>query len=268
MATNTWTGGSNDGNFATAGNWSLGAAPVNTNDVIIDATSQDITAWPAAVDLASLTITAGYTGSIQSAAGAALTINATTVKITRTVGGAIRLAGTYTTVNVISSGTGAVYLMTSGTTTTLNSGPGTRTIVDSGHVVTNYENNSGVLELDYHATVVTLGETYGSGRTLTHRASTTLRVSGSGSSLRTRQKGTNTLAVGTVRIHEDAMYAHESGGTITTAHVFPRGHLTPLDSPFPFTITTLQERPDSKFTERSSTGSLITVGTRTPVALP
>jgi hypothetical protein len=139
--------------------------------------------------------------------------------------------------------------------------------VDGSHVVTNYENDGGVLEVDYSATVVTLGETYGGGRTLTHRPHTTGRVSG-GSYLRTRQKGTTTIAMVTIRVQEDAVYAHESAGTITTAHIFPRGHLTPMDSPFPFTITTLQERPGSRFTERSSTGALITVGTRTPIALP
>ena len=81
MATNYWIGGSGSQPWTTGANWSLGAAPVSTNDVFILNGSSDINTGLAqsAVTLASLTIGSGFTGTIGAAAisGAFLDIGAT-----------------------------------------------------------------------------------------------------------------------------------------------------------------------------------------------
>lgn len=75
MATNVWIGGNagNETNYATAANWTLGAAPVATNDVIIPAEASDgiaLTLDQSAVQLASFVVEEGYAGTIGSATAA------------------------------------------------------------------------------------------------------------------------------------------------------------------------------------------------------
>ena len=66
MATNNWIDANNDGDPSNTANWSLGALPVATNDVIIDRGFNPIlgydatTAW--GVGLNSLTVTSGFQG--------------------------------------------------------------------------------------------------------------------------------------------------------------------------------------------------------------
>ena len=64
MATNRWIGTTNDWNVT--GNWSLGAVPVATNDVVFENNSQSVAATlnQSAIALASLTIKQSYTGTI------------------------------------------------------------------------------------------------------------------------------------------------------------------------------------------------------------
>ncbi len=93
LVSSTTTANSGPADWSVAANWSLGAVPVSTNDVIIDATAQDISFGldQNAVSLASLTITGNYTGRIGlpvfSSTGyheyrsTYLKISATTVKI-------------------------------------------------------------------------------------------------------------------------------------------------------------------------------------------
>lgn len=70
MALNNWTGAANDGNWATGGNWSLGSAPVATNDVTILTGSVPITLGlnQSAVTIASLTISGLFAATIASTA--------------------------------------------------------------------------------------------------------------------------------------------------------------------------------------------------------
>jgi hypothetical protein len=68
MATNIWLGGTTD--WDTGTNWSLGAAPVDTNDVIFDGrTTSDLllNVDDGDIDLASLHIMESYTGNIGTA---------------------------------------------------------------------------------------------------------------------------------------------------------------------------------------------------------
>src|SRR6266566_580027 len=61
----TWTNGSADGLWGTAGNWSCGHAPANGDDVIFDATSSTpVSVNVLTANLATLTVSAGYTSAI------------------------------------------------------------------------------------------------------------------------------------------------------------------------------------------------------------
>lgn len=63
--TNYWQGGSGTQVFTDTANWSLGAAPVNTNDVVINFGNSVITGLDdSAVTLASLTTGPNFTGTI------------------------------------------------------------------------------------------------------------------------------------------------------------------------------------------------------------
>ncbi len=127
MATNSWTGGANDGNWSTPGNWSLGAIPVDTNDVIISAGAMDITTMPSVIPptgtLASFTVGPGFKGSIGGSSGGSANISATVVSVS--MGGAAIFfgTGTRTTVNIDGTGRGAAFI-TAGTNTTINVGLG------------------------------------------------------------------------------------------------------------------------------------------------
>lgn len=84
MATRIWIGTDtgNEGDWATAANWSGAAVPTDSDDVIFENSDQDVTEGFAqsAVTLASLTIKASYTGTIGTDASY-LAIGATAVNI-------------------------------------------------------------------------------------------------------------------------------------------------------------------------------------------
>lgn len=82
MATDIFLGTSVD--WEAAGNWSLGAAPVDTNDVIIENSSQSVTTNldQPTIDANTLKIKANYTGSIGvTAAGTYLEMTSATTTI-------------------------------------------------------------------------------------------------------------------------------------------------------------------------------------------
>jgi len=66
MATQYWTGGANDGDWTTAGNWTT-AVPGAGDHVYINATDQDITTGPAsAINLATFIVGPEYRGSMSA----------------------------------------------------------------------------------------------------------------------------------------------------------------------------------------------------------
>jgi len=85
MATKLWVGTDtgNEGDWATAANWSPSGVPVSTDDVIFSNSSQSVTDGFAqsAVTLNSLTIEASFTGTIGATESDFLAISATTLVI-------------------------------------------------------------------------------------------------------------------------------------------------------------------------------------------
>lgn len=63
MPTTKWTGGAGDGNATTAGNWDNGV-PTAGYDVVVNATSQNITTGLGSVALNSCTVGNNYTGNL------------------------------------------------------------------------------------------------------------------------------------------------------------------------------------------------------------
>lgn len=82
MATKLWVGTDTPGDWSVAANWSPSGVPVSTDDVILETSTQAVTAGldQSAVALTSLTIKQSYTGNI-AAAGTYLEIMSTRVDI-------------------------------------------------------------------------------------------------------------------------------------------------------------------------------------------
>jgi len=115
-----WTGGAEDGDWTSTGNWSTAVVPVTGDDVTIDRTTDNITLNldQSAVLLDSLTITSSFQGTIGNIPDAALEflqIGATVVTIGDGTGnGSSRLNldfGTdVTTINIITANSTIVKL--------------------------------------------------------------------------------------------------------------------------------------------------------------
>ncbi|KKT80637.1 MAG: hypothetical protein UW78_C0030G0003, partial [Candidatus Azambacteria bacterium GW2011_GWA1_44_9] len=126
----TWNNGAGTTSWNTSGNWSCGNVPDNTNDVVLDATSNTAITIDATATAASFTVNAGYTQIITAnnnltldtsqggtgtftLGGATYRANATTITIP---GSWTNTAGTFTagTSTVIMTGTGAIDVGTNG----------------------------------------------------------------------------------------------------------------------------------------------------------
>lgn len=152
MATKTWTGGANDGNWATAGNWTP-SAPAGGDDVIIDRTNQDITAGLATgISIASLTVTQGYGGRIGTSSTALTFTGITGTAVLSGTGQFIKLGSSGTIATTVVNSSGMVYL-TAGTFTTIIGV--TPYEVDAAAVVTTLNNQGGFGTLGYNATAIT-----------------------------------------------------------------------------------------------------------------
>lgn len=234
MATVTWTGGSNDGNWSTGGNWSGASAPTTSDDVVINSTSQNISIVPGTApsvgnSFTSLTITAGFTGSIGGGSTGSLNVNATTVTVS--MGGQFiymsAAAVGITTLNLDSTGAGTFYL-TGGTVTTLYAGP------------------SGQLQVGGSATVTTL---FGCGMTMLVAAGTSTTISSAGILASSRNVTTLNVHPGGVAVLKDSSTAgtintygngrvnYLSSGTITTLNLFPNSRFDVAGGQKSFTIT-------------------------------
>jgi len=76
-ATRTWTGLGATNNWNDAGNWSGGAVPGAADIATFDATSSKNATMNVAVNVAGVSIGAGYGGTITQAAGITATVGAT-----------------------------------------------------------------------------------------------------------------------------------------------------------------------------------------------
>lgn len=236
MPTNRWTGGANDGNWGTATNWSLAAAPVDLDDVIIDATNQSITAGlnQTGINLSSLTISSGVN---IGGSGSSLIIGVSgTCKITGT--GQIYLAadavGTEPIDRLIVQTAGApTVFLTGGTVTLLEVAEGASVSVANGCTVTTCYTSGGV-NFDANATGVTTLEQDG-GYVQSYRSIATANIAGDSATVcRLVQSAALTTAA---VIRGQAKYIHNSSGTITLITVHPQAVATSQGSQYNFTIT-------------------------------
>ncbi|MBX7251652.1 MAG: hypothetical protein K1X50_06675, partial [Candidatus Promineofilum sp.] len=70
LATKTWDGGGATNNWSEAANWSGDIVPAPTDDVIFDATSTKNATLDTSVTVRSITIGAGYSGTLAKGASA------------------------------------------------------------------------------------------------------------------------------------------------------------------------------------------------------
>ena len=75
-ATRTWTGAGATNNWSLAANWSGGVVPVAADTVVFDGTSVKNVTIDVNASVASLSINAGYTGTISQSAGRTITVGA------------------------------------------------------------------------------------------------------------------------------------------------------------------------------------------------
>jgi hypothetical protein len=235
VATRRWTGGSNNGSWSDAGNWSGAAVPVTADDVIIDVTNQSITGGlnQTGVALASLTVLSGVN---IGGNGSALVIGVTgTARFAGT--GSIYISadtGVQTIAKAVVQGKGAptVYF-TGGTVTTLEVAEGASAYVQSGCVVTTV-NCAGGLTLESNGTGVTTLEQDG-GSVISYRNIATLNEAGdSGTTCRLVTSAAITTAA---TIRGSARYVHNSSGTITLITVHPSAVATSNGGTHNFTVT-------------------------------
>jgi hypothetical protein len=257
MATVTWTGGANDGNWATGGNWSGAAAPSSTDDVFLLTTSQDITLGlnQSAITLASLTISRGFGGSIGSAS-APLQINVSGTLTYAGSGSYAKINGTIATANIDRTGSGTFYL--SGgtwTTTTVSAG---RVLVDGAAVLTTFRDISGEIgEIPWNATAITLLENE-AGVVVCKRTVTTL-TNAAKATTTIEQDGTNAPASTTV--NNRGLLRWNSSGTVTTGNNYPAATWDNSQTEYSYTVTTLNDWAGGSFQDTYA-GGAVTVGTR------
>jgi hypothetical protein len=240
MATVTWTGGGNDGDWDNEVNWSTGTVPVDSDDVILDAGSRDIVDGlnQSAVTLTSLTIRPGYTGSI-GANGTSLQISATTLSYS---GGGefININGTFTTAEFSPPGAGE-WSLTGGTTTTLRV-LGGQGYVAAATVVTNLDAAHALaLNMEANATDMTTC-TVRSGQVTTKRDIDDGDVRG----------GTLTLIEdanvdGTLEVASGGRVIKQSGGAIATIRLDPGARYSMAGATKPTAITTAHVYAGAQF---------------------
>lgn len=236
MANNTWTGGANDGNWGTAGNWSAGTIPADTEDVFINAGAQNITTLPSPIpatgSLASLTISPGWTASLGGGASGSANISATIVSISMG-GAAIYLGtGTRTTTNIDSTGRGTVFI-TAGTNTTVSIGRGAQYDIGGTAVVTTFNDAGGAGTIAYSATVITTATCFGR---LTCARPITTAVVGGVVVAQDVTTASGSTTVTTLTIEPGGRWNHRSKGNLATVTLQPGGRLDPQGSVYSFTI--------------------------------
>ncbi len=139
MAKKIWVGGDvgNEGDYATAANWSPSGVPIAADDVVIAPGSEDIDDGlnQSAVALTSLAIASGYTGTIGSGTTAYLQIAATTITLD-TAGSTVSLDGDATDMVIANTGKAADALHLLGTITGLTVFKGVVTLDAAAAVTT------------------------------------------------------------------------------------------------------------------------------------
>lgn len=226
MATQVWSGGAGDGNFATAGNWVSGVAPGNGDTAIINSTNSNILGTATGFTTITLIVTSGYGGIIGSD-GNALTFGSITALTYAGRGAAARLgcAGTVAAAYFHHSSFASVFIST-GTWTLIENSAGQMDIAAAAPLVT-LRNTSGTITIGYNATAIT-ALTSG-GPVTCKRNITTANLERAQLTHQDNGVTTYTLCT-TVNVHNGATYNKQSGGTDTTLTVFPGGAFTIVGS--------------------------------------
>lgn len=225
MASISWTDGAADGNWATAGNWSGGAAPVDNDVVTIGTSNRDITSGlnQSGINLNALYITDGFGGKIGTDS-AALQINcdgaATNMLKIAGRGQYYKISGTIPTAEINVSGETTVYVA-GGTWTDIRAGMKGNLEIDASAVVTNARIAGPSGSIGYNATGLTLLVLEGGSNFRVDRSWTTARV-GSNARLKSWLAAAGT----TTYIEPGGTHQHNSSGTMTTQEVMPNGKLT------------------------------------------
>jgi hypothetical protein len=220
MATVEWTGATS-GDWNTTTNWSTGALPVASDDVIFNTSSRDVTisSSVASITYGSLKILDGFTGSL-GVAGTKLEVNATTLLIA-TDRPNIHLDGDYTTavISDIRAGTAASPNVTFGTSSSfttlrITGGKGAVEVASAGiPTIQMLRAEDAVLSiLSTASSVATI--LMDSGEITTAETITTADVSGG------RLVLTGSAGATTVNLNGSGQLDHNSSGTVTTVNVF------------------------------------------------
>ena len=266
MATRTWAGddATTPYDWSVAGNWVEGSVPVSTDDVVIPAGSQKITAGlnQSAVTLNSLTVNSGYVQSIGASSGALQVAVATGTNVFLSPTGGtqyfdfgasavdVEVLGTgspstgFSAVNVVGSALDVVTLY--------NGSLGIARIAGETATVTTLNVNAGALYTGSGATVTNLNS-YG-GSTANYSGATTIKIYGGTVNAPQGTNATVNVIGGTFRssssstittLNLDAGLADFSVGsvprTVTTVNVAGERDCTLAYDPGVLTITTLNQ---------------------------
>lgn len=220
-----WTGGGNDGVWATAGNWAAGtgtAPPANGDTVTIGCTNQNIHGATVATTTLTLRITPGYGGIIGDDAPLIFSSGLTLLEYAGT-GAAINIACTAGTTTAASfNHTGGVATISGGTWTTLTNSTGIMTIAAAA-IVTTLQNVAGDVTVGYNATAITT--LTNSGRVTCSRSITTTTLD-RGTLIHLDNGTTTYTTAGTVVIGNGATYNKRSGGTDALVTLKPGSKFT------------------------------------------
>lgn len=219
MATKTFTGAANDGDWSNAANWSPGV-PTSGNDVVVSNIGQDITAGHtaySAVNPASFTVTQGYTGRLGSNSAS---IQFGTITTLRYAGGGEygKVNATVTTAHLDHTGDGTFFIA-DGTWTTVNCSGG-KVEKDGAATVTTL-NNAGAAFIAYKGNAFTTIYN-GAGSLTTYEDFGTCYNSGTLTVKDTATPSTVTTSVRVTTWSGGKTFWHSSG-LIPTMETYPRG---------------------------------------------
>lgn len=264
--TKNWTGGGNDGDWSNLANWSDATAFANGDTFIVGATNQNITAGLThAYTGVTIIVTSGYGGSIGTSSAA---LSPSSAALIRYAGrGAFAKFGSAGTVTLGDfQHTAGDVALSSGTWTTLYNSAGSL-VIDAAAVVTTGLNLAGSITAAYNATGFTTFTNAGA-YAMIRRNITTLNAK-RGVVIQENNGTTTFTAVTTSNIENGATYNKRSGGTDTTANVFPGGTLTgdknAGNASGTATITTVNRYVGSTVITTGLSGLNLTIGTDTTI---
>lgn len=270
MADTRWTGGANDGNWGTAGNWDTSgggsAPPANGDNVFIDATSQNIigglTTIPATGSLGVLTISPGFKGTIGGGSSGSANIAAATVNISLGGGPVYLGTGTRTRTNIDNTGRSTVFI-TGGTNTTIATGKNAS--VEIGASATcNVLKGGGSIRAAYNATgfrTVVISGLLTTARPIEDNGGAeTCEVSQGGTVICTDTTTAN--ACFNLKISGGGRWQHQAKGNIPTLTMYPDSQLDPYGGVYSFTVgaTALEYHAGARLV-READGVTVTVST-------